>query len=144
VSKHNLKYNNNMIESNFRFCFTKYLNFQCVKKNIWIFKKTFSEKVNFLENIIWNTEIWLKKINLKMMFKSISENRIRNNMIFGKYFPKTICEGTIEISKGEEKKSFFCSSIFLWCLSFFTILMSLCLTLKCPMCFYFYKNETYL
>jgi hypothetical protein len=34
------------------------------------------------------------------MFKSISENRIRKNINFGKRFPKTICEGKIGISKG--------------------------------------------
>jgi hypothetical protein len=34
------------------------------------------------------------------MFKSISENRIRKNINFGKHFPKTIYEGKIEISEG--------------------------------------------
>jgi hypothetical protein len=54
----------------------------------------------------------MEKINLKTMFKSILENRIRKNINFGKRFPKTICEGKIGISKGskdtlggKEKKS---------------------------------------
>jgi hypothetical protein len=34
------------------------------------------------------------------MFKSISENRIRKNINFGKRFPKTVCEGKIGISEG--------------------------------------------
>jgi hypothetical protein len=33
------------------------------------------------------------------MFKSISENRIRKNINFGKCFPKTIYEGKIGISE---------------------------------------------
>jgi hypothetical protein len=34
------------------------------------------------------------------MFKSISENRIRKNINFGKRFPKTIYEGKIGILEG--------------------------------------------
>jgi hypothetical protein len=34
------------------------------------------------------------------MFKSISENRIRKNINFGKRFPKSICEGKIGILEG--------------------------------------------
>jgi hypothetical protein len=34
------------------------------------------------------------------MFKSISENRIRKNINFGKRFPKIIYEGKIGISEG--------------------------------------------
>jgi hypothetical protein len=64
------------------------------------------------------------------MFKSISENRIRNNMNFGKHFPKTICEGKIGILEGlketwgeRKEKIVFCSSILQRCLNFFTIFL---------------------
>jgi hypothetical protein len=45
-------------------------------------------------------EYYWKRINLKTMFKSISENRIRKNINFGKRFPKTIYEGKIGILEG--------------------------------------------
>jgi hypothetical protein len=37
------------------------------------------------------------------MFKSNSENRIRKNLNFEKYFPKTIYEGKIEFLEGLEE-----------------------------------------
>jgi hypothetical protein len=71
----------NVFQNNFGFRIPKYLNF-------W---KTFSEKINFLENKIrkilkyeWET------INIKTIFKSILENILRKNMNFGKRFPKTM------------------------------------------------------
>jgi hypothetical protein len=45
----------------------------------------------------------MEKINLKTMFKSFSKNRIRKNIYFGKYFPKTIYEGRIGILEGLEE-----------------------------------------
>jgi hypothetical protein len=71
----------NVFQSNFGFCVPKYLKF-------W---KTFSERVNFLENRIRKIlEYEWEKINIKTSFKSILENRIRKNMNFGKRFPKTM------------------------------------------------------
>jgi hypothetical protein len=48
-------------------------------------------------------EYELKNINLKTMFKSNSENRIRKNINFGKHFPKTIYEGKIGFLEGLEE-----------------------------------------
>jgi hypothetical protein len=57
-----------------------------------------------LENRIRNIlEYELKNINLKTMFKSNSENRIRKNINSEKHFSKTIYEGKIGFLKGLEE-----------------------------------------
>jgi hypothetical protein len=48
-------------------------------------------------------EYYWKKIKSKTMFKSISKNRIRKNINFGKHFPKTTFECKIGISEGLEE-----------------------------------------
>jgi hypothetical protein len=45
----------------------------------------------------------MDKNKSKTTFKSISENRIRKNINFGKHFPKIIYEGKIGISEGLEE-----------------------------------------
>jgi hypothetical protein len=84
---------NRISENVFQNHFGKYFpkKFRILRSEIFDFSKTFSEKVNFLENEIWKIlKYKWKKINIKITFKSLSENKIRKIMNFEKCFPKII------------------------------------------------------